>query len=649
MRPDGLPCASALDTPPPAPSIGAAWGNSMGALLRQTASNLRTLGKDETLATTLATQMLHVVGNYPSQSEMRSWSMSLPTLAQDLIEAGLEDVQILAEYQLPYSSKRIDAVLCGTDPKSGKPSIVLVELKQWTSFESVPDASDLVQIGAYGHQPVLHPAAQVRQYCEYLEGFNGYVENSEVRVSGAAYLHNWLGPRTSEIDQMPPTTQSQVFIGSERNKWQDFLRSRLSPIGSLEVADSLLSAKLMPTKQLMDMAAEEIKNQEQFVLLDEQKVAYSLVMKAVRDSSQSNQKTAVVITGGPGTGKSVIALALLGELSRQGKPTLHATGSKAFRNSLRKIAGHRAPQVQKLFSYFNSFTSTESNSLEVLICDEAHRIRETSANRYTKADKRTGAPQINELLMAARVPIFLLDSHQVVRKGELGTPEYIEESAHKLGISTIRVDLDGQFRCGGSRLYENWILGLLELGEQSASNWETDLNFDVEISESPEEMETFLSKKLTEGYKSRITAGFCWSWNDPNIDGTLPLDVQIGAWQKPWNVKGNRGVGGYMSGELWAIDPKGFDQIGCVYTAQGFEYDWNGVIFGPDLVWRNGKWVGVLASSKDPAMKGVSQDTFDQLVRNTYKVLLTRGLAGTIVYSVDPETQEHLRDLVNRK
>ena len=159
-------------------------------------------------------------------------------------------------------------------------------------------------------------------------------------------------------------------------------------------------------------------------------------------------------------------------------------------------------------------------------------------------------------------------------------------------------------------------------------------------------MEELLAAKLKEGYKARMTAGFCWAWNDPNADGTLPLDVNIGSWHKPWNVKGDRGVGGYLSGELWAIDPKGFDQIGCVYTAQGFEYDWNGVIFGPDLVWRSGKWLGVLAGSKDPAMRGVSEEAFNQLVRNTYKVLLTRGLTGTVVYSVDPETQQHLHTLV---
>ena len=146
-----------------------------------------------------------------------------------------------------------------------------------------------------------------------------------------------------------------------------------------------------------------------------------------------------------------------------------------------------------------------------------------------------------------------------------------------------------------------------------------------------------------------MTAGFCWKWHEPEDSEELPLDVKIGNWHKPWNLKSDKGIGGFLSGELWAIDPKGFEQIGCVYTAQGFEYDWNGVIFGSDLVWRNGNWVGQKSETADPAMRGVEEGIFTQLVKNTYKVLLTRGLLGTYLYSVDPETQEYFKGLLTNR
>ena len=618
----------------------------MGALIRQTAATIKEWSADGSLANKLAQQMSFQIGKFPSESEKRSWTNSLAELSATLIEANLSELPVLLEYQLPYSSKRIDAVLVGSNPKNGNPVVIAIELKQWTEANPIEGVNEVVQIPAYGKSPILHPAIQVKQYCEYLTDFNRFTSNDGTKVFGIAYLHNWLTGRNAAIDQVPAAENSMVFLGSEKGKLKEFLSARISTKNSESYTDDFLVAKLAPTKQLMDVAADEIRNREQFRLLDEQQVAYSMVMKAIRDAEESNTKTAVVITGGPGSGKSVIALSLLGELSRRGKTCLHATGSRAFRNSLRKITGKRAPQIQKLFSYFNSFMTADKNSLDVIICDEAHRIRETSANRYTKAELRTGMPQIHELLNVARVPVFLLDSNQVVRKGETGTPEYIENEAQSLGLKTIRVDLDGQFRCGGSRLYENWIEGMLRINESDQFILEKDTNFEVKVVNSPEEMEAFLAQKNSDGFKARMTAGYCWLWHDPNEDGTLPKDVKIGSWEKPWNVKGDRGVGGYMSGELWAIDPKGFDQIGCVYTVQGFEYDWNGVIMGPDLVWRTDRWVAVPSGSKDPAMRGLEQSQYERLIKNTYKVLFTRGLVGTLIYSVDTETQKHLNSLV---
>lgn len=618
----------------------------MSAFLRETARRVKEMTLTETLVEKLASQMHFQIGQFPSLSEKNSWKNSIREIAELFVECNLEDINFLIEYQLPYSSKRIDLVAIGSDPKSHKPTVIAIELKQWTNASIFENSLDAVKIDAYGNNPILHPVLQVSRYCEYLSDFNQFVNTNGANIFGIAYLHNWIGSNNAALDLVAPSQHGVLFTGAQKDSLKKYLKVRLDSKFSDQYTDDFLNSKIAPTKQLMAVAADEIRNREQFRLLDEQQIAYSVTLNALKKAETSNTKTAVVITGGPGSGKSVIALSLLGELSRRGKTTLHATGSKAFRNSLRKIAGSRAPQVQKLFSYFNSFMTAEQNSLDVIICDEAHRIRETSANRYTKADLRTGTPQLHELLNVARVPVFLLDSNQVVRKGETGTPDYIKDEATRLGMQTIRIDLDGQFRCGGSRSYEEWVNRLLGLTNDSVSVWYKDPNFSLVRVDTVEELEQQLKIKAKDGYKARITAGYCWTWNEPNQDGSLPLDVQIGQWKKPWNVKGDRGVGGYLSGELWAIDPKGFDQIGCIYTAQGFEYDWNGVIFGPDLVWRNDHWEGQQNGSKDPAMRGVSQEQFEKLIKNTYKVLLTRGLVGTAIFSVDPETQALFRQLL---
>ncbi|MFF1713814.1 DNA/RNA helicase domain-containing protein [Streptomyces sp. NPDC058268] len=596
----------------------------------------------------LTEQFVHMHGHKPSPSEVRSWERSIPVLASALNDAGLGQVEMLLEYGLPLNSRRADAVLAGVHPHTGQPSYVVVELKQWSSAEPDDDDPSLCRVDAYAH-PVLNPVDQVRGYCNYLVSFNGALADHPDRISGAAYLHNATEFGVGGLFEAEQDAYGQLFIGARRGELIDYLRTRLGADSGATAADELLAGKVGPSKQLMAVAAQEVREREQFVLLDEQLVAYRMVLNAVRRAKQSDHKEVVVVTGGPGTGKSVIALSLLGELYRQGITALHATGSNSFTTTMRKVAGARKREVQSLFKYFNSFMTAERNSLDVLICDEAHRMRETSANRYTSAANRTGKAQIDELIDAARVPVFLLDEHQVVRPGEMGTVAEIEATAAKKGLACQVVALDSQFRCGGSDAYLRWVVRLLGLESGGTLRWEPDDKMQLMVTESPQEMEEFLAGRRAQGYGARMSAGYCWKWTKKVPPGqALPTDVVIGDWERPWNVFGDRAVGGAPPAALWATDPAGFGQVGCVYTAQGFEYDWSGVILGPDLVWRGDQWVTDRTASKDPVFKKSTPDTdVDRLIRNTYKVLLTRGMVGTVVYSTDAETQAKLRELVH--
>ncbi len=602
------------------------------------------------LADLLAEQMSIRTGHAPSPGERRSWERSIPALRADLLDAGLGDVEMLVEYQLPLTSKRADVVLAGEHPGTGKPSYVVIELKQWSKATQFEQSDTLVRIEQYGERPVTHPALQVRDYCDYMLGFTSSLAEDPQALAGAAYLHNATDDGVRDLLTLPGHDHGRLFTSQRRSEFHDFLKQRLAPgISGAPYADALLSSRIAPSKQLLAVAADEVQRREMFILLDEQRDAYNYVLHAVERARQSNTKTAVVVSGGPGSGKSVIALSLLGELSRQGRSVLHATGSRSFTRTLRKVAGKRAPRVQKMFQYFNSFMNVEPNGLDALILDEAHRIRETSANRWTRAEHRSGRAQLDELLDAARVPVFLLDEFQVVRPGEQGTAEEIEEHAHTKGISVVKINLDEQFRCGGSEAYIRWVKHLLAL-EQGRTEWVGDEHFDVQVVDSPSEMEQLLSERQAAGYSARMAAGYCWPWSDPTPEGTLVSDVRIGDWSKPWNLRGDRSIGGAPAAALWATDPTGFGQVGCVYTAQGFEYDYAGVILGPDLVWRDDHWVAVRGANKDPDFRNrakVGDAEFDRLVRNVYKVLMTRGMRGVAIYSTDRQTNDHLRRLVS--
>ncbi|MDJ1130794.1 DUF2075 domain-containing protein [Streptomyces iconiensis] len=635
--------------PPPARVFFVLPGG-ISLLLRESVASLAARILEGALSLPLSENFVHQHGRRPAQAEVRSWERSLPALVNALMEAGLGDVEVIVEYSLPLTSKRADAVLAGVHPTTGEPSYVVVELKQWSAAYPEEDEPLLCRIDAYP-EPQLNPIEQVRGYCEYMQSFNGALERMPESLAGVAYLHNATESRVSALRGVTEDQHGRMYTSDQRWAFLEFLRSRLAAKPGAEAADVLLDGKVRPSKQLMAVAAAEIRDREQFVLLAEQRVAYEKVMSAVRKAKQANHKQVVVVTGGPGSGKSVVAMSLLGDLYRRGVPALHATGSASFTKTMRKIAGAKKTAVQKLFKYFNSFMDAEPNGLDVLICDEAHRLRKTSANRYTKAELRTDRAQVAELIDAARVPVFLLDQHQVVRPGEMGTKEEIQRAAAEQGLDCAVVELDGQFRCGGSEAYEKWVIDLLGLEGGTPHVWEPDGRFRLLTAESPKELEDFLAARRSEGYGARMSAGYCWKWTTtitPDMT-ELPADVVIGDWARPWNLYGDRSVLGAPPAPLWATEPAGFGQVGCVYTAQGFEYDWSGVIIGPDLVWRTDCWVVQRSESKDPIFTNATPEAdMSRLIRNTYKVLLTRGMVGTVVYSTDPETREKLRSLIHQ-
>lgn len=620
------------------------------ALYRQSASAVA-VEDPESIVERLMEQMLYRAGYRPGVSEQRSWRSSLPVLAADLVQAGLPDVELLMEYQLPLTSRRADVVLAGAHPQTGQASYVVVELKQWTAATAFEGDDRLVEVPDTPGPARLHPVRQVEGYVDYLLDYLTVLADEPDAVVGAAYLHNATDPlKVVDLHALPGSARGRLFTGADRGAFHEFLRSRLATGNAGGVhGDRFLHSAVAPSKQLLKVAADEVRDREQFRLIGDQQLAVDHVLHAVEESRRANHKRVVVVSGGPGSGKSVIALSLLGELSRSGRTVLHATGSRSFTQTLRRVAGRGSSRVQSMFKFFNSFMDAGANDLDVLILDEAHRIRETSVNRWTRAAQRSGKQQIDELLDAALVPVFLLDQHQVVRPGEMGSREVLDSFAKKRGLDVVHISLDDQFRCGGSREYVTWVQHLLGLTAGGPRLWSGDDRFEVMVADAPEEMEQILRTRLDEGFSARMSAGYCWPWSDPTPAGDLVPDVRIEGWSRPWNVKGDRRVGDAPPSALWATEEGGFGQVGCIYTAQGFEYDWSGVILGPDLLWRDGRFISDRAANRDPEFRNrskVSDADFDRLVRNTYKVLLTRGMQGTVLYSTDAQTRAALRRMV---
>jgi tetratricopeptide (TPR) repeat protein len=420
---------------------------------------------------------------------------------------------------------------------------------------------------------------------------------------------------------------------------------------------SLTEGRYSPSKALIAGIAKGLTDSPVWTLLDEQRVAFNIVRGLVRRALQSGEKGVVIVRGGPGSGKSVIAAHLLVDLNRSGNArVVHATGSKAFTTNLRAI-GPRGSAA--LFRYFNNFRhlQTEPDSVDVLLCDEAHRIRASSNDRFTRAAIRSTLSQVEELVRAAKVSVFLLDERQNVRVDEVGTVEAIRLAAQAKGIRVEEVDLVGQFRCNGCAGYIEWVDALMSEAPIPVGPWKQAREYEVELFGDPARMEHRIFDRVSQGFTARLVAGFCWPWSDPLPDGTLVSDVEIGSWKRPWNEKaaeqrnpaGAAPAPGRHPYYLWTTQPERVGEIGCIYSAQGFEFDYCGVILGNDLVWRGGiGWVGSRDASHDSSIRNrrLDQAALRQLLHHTYRVLLTRGMKGTYIYSTDPETRIFLAQLL---
>lgn len=573
----------------------------------------------------------------PSPSEVRSWERSLPALAEVLHRAGIGQAAVLVEYVLPQSSKRADAVIVGRDSE-GQAHLVVVELKQWTSAD-IDDVSGRLVIA--GNRLTLHPQSQVAYYVEYLRDFNSALHSGSFGSSGAVYLHNAGAAELRRLTSAAPAEGAPypVFGVDDGDRLAEFLRRAVGGGDGRELLRRLADAQVRPSRSLLSAVAAEVGGNEQFTLLDDQAVAFELVRRAVADARASRAKQVVIVTGGPGSGKSVVATRLLGRLAADGFAVQHATGSKSFTETMRSHVGRRAGTV---FRYFNQFGDVDADGLDVLVCDEAHRIRTTSHNRFTPAAKRTGMPQVDELLQVAKVPVFFLDERQGVRPDEIGSVAGITEAAERLGFPVVQIGLDGQFRSRGSAGYLRWVGRLLGL-EEGFEPWKGD-DFQVSSARTPAALESWINRRDGHGGTARMAAGFCWPWSDPTPDGRLVPDVEIGSWARPWNAKPGKKVADAPPASLWASDPRGLGQVGCIYTAQGFEYDFNGVIMGPDLVRRGDRWVAQPSASADSVVRRAAN--FDQLVRHAYRVLLTRGMHACSVHSTDAETQSFLEEVL---
>lgn len=585
-------------------------------------------------------------GRAVAQAEVRSWKESLIAMARVVNDASVpDDAGIAIEYGIPQTSKRIDFILSGRG-QDDREQLVIVELKQWQSAKKT-DCDGIVRTRFAGGEAVTsHPSYQVWSYAALLRDFNEAVYESDLGLIPCAYLHNYeddgvlTDPFYGQYLEKAP-----VFLKgeSERVRLREFISRHVRRGDEEKLLYRLERGRIRPSKGLVDALSGMLAGNQEFVLVDDQKVVYETALAAAREAAATGKKQVVIVDGGPGTGKSVVAINLLVALTAGRMVAKYVTKNAAPREVFKtKLSGSmRRTRIDNLFVGSGAFVDTAANVFDALVVDEAHRL-----NAKSGMYQNLGDHQVSEIIGAAKCAIFFIDEDQRVTWRDIGETEDIEKRAKRVGAQVTRLALQSQFRCSGSDGYLAWLDDML--GIRETANPELDVgNFDFRVFDSPEDLREAIVERNGIRNKARMVAGYCWDWASKKDSKAIDVKFPTHGFRMQWNLT--------QDGGLWIMAPDSVRQIGCIHTCQGLEVDYIGVIVGPDLVVRGGKVVTQpsMRSRQDQSLKGYktllekdpkgAQKKADLIIKNTYRTLMTRGMKGCYVYCTDEETREYVR------
>ncbi|MDB5152200.1 MAG: family ATPase [Mucilaginibacter sp.] len=580
------------------------------------------------------------------KNEIRSWKESMNYMDRILRDAGIpDDCGVSIEYQIPQTGKRIDFILAGQNERN-QDQVILIELKQWSSAQLTFKDGLVSTRFEKGNAVVSHPAYQAWSYATLLQGFNETIYKENIQLVPCAYLHNYipddviLNPFYQDyIDKAP------VFLKNDARQLQEFIKRHVKYGDKSDILFRIESGKIKPSKSLADSMVAMLKGKQEFVLIDDQKVVYETALALAKQSSDE-KKTVLIIEGGPGTGKSVVAINLLVELTRLGLMAQYVSKNAAPRAvyEARLTGSMRATAIRNLFKGSGAFIGIPANTFDSLIVDEAHRLNEQSGLYGNR-----GENQIKEIIKASRSTVFFIDEDQRVTLNDIGHKQEIIKWANYAGAEIEQMELTSQFRCNGSDGYLAWLDNILQIRE-TANETLLDMDYDFKVVGSPSELRDIIFEKNKINNKARLVAGYCWNWvskKDPNAyDIAFPeYDFKM-----RWNLQ--------TDGSLWIISPDSVNEVGCIHTCQGLEVDYIGVIVGPDFVVRKGEVLTnpALRAKSDASTNRhksftsknrlTARDFIDKIIKNTYRALMTRGMKGCYVYFTDKETEQYFKALL---
>ncbi|MTK68833.1 DUF2075 domain-containing protein [Turicibacter sanguinis] len=588
-----------------------------------------------------------------SKNEIRSWDNSMQYMYKVLSTDDIpSEAGVAIEYKVPTTSKRIDFILTGMDEQKND-SVVIVELKQWESSELVEMKDGIIKTRfAHGVTETAHPSYQAWSYASLIENYNESVQNGEVSLYPCAYLHNYVLEENDALineHYQDYIDRAPVYVKGDVLKLRSFIQKYIKLSDRKRILYKIENGKIRPSKSLQDSLNSMLQGNQEFIMIDTQKVVYEEALELARDSYRSNKKNVLIVEGGPGTGKSVLAINLLVKLTSEEMVSQYITKNSAPRSIYcEKLQGnHKKSYINNLFKGSGCYYESDKNEFDVLIVDEAHRLNEKSGMFKNKGENQT-----KEIINAAKFSIFFIDENQRVTVSDAGSKEAIRFFAGQLNADVYEMKLDSQFRCNGADGYLSWLDDVLEI-KQTANFDGFEFDYDIKVVDDPNVMRDLIEKKNVINNKARIVAGYCWEWKKDGRNNTNHKDIEIK--EHHFGVSWNLG-----NSSTWAIDPTSVKEAGCIHTCQGLEFDYVGVIIGDDMRYENGQVVTDFfkRASTDQSIKGLkgmykknpeeALELADKIIKNTYRTLMTRGQKGCYIYCTDHNLSIYLKKRLNQ-
>lgn len=579
--------------------------------------------------------------SHESYAEFTSWKNSLPQMALILADPRIDnDVQVAIEYQIPLTSKRVDFMVGGNSGESD--NIVVTELKQWESCSATSRENVVIAFTGGAFRDVAHPSQQAYSYAKLIENFNETVREENIHLIPCAFLHNYKEINRKEIcnpKYQEAIDDAPIFLQEDGDKLREFLVKHVSHPSNKKLFEIIEHGKLKPSKSLQDSIGQIMNSNSEFEMIDEQQVAYATILKLVENSIEKEEKHTIIIQGGPGTGKSVIAINLLAKILNNNYSCIYVTKNSAprtaFSSSLIK-GKHSISYLKGLFKGSGCFYNVAKNTYDCILCDEAHRL-----NAKSGMFSNLGENQVKEIINASKISVFFIDEEQMISTKDIGTIAEIKKCAKQLN-SVIHcgdsLKLTSQFRCNGSDGYIAFLDNLL--GIRETANKSFDVDYDLKIFDDPNSLREALRVKNINN-KARMIAGYCYPWGSKNDKTKFDIYLKNG-FKAQWN----------FSTDKFALDEESFEQVGCIHSTQGLEFEYVGIIIGQDLRYKNGE---IIADPKkraksDATIKGLKGNIKlgEKIIKNTYKTLLSRCQKGCYVYCEDEALGQYFKKTLEK-